>query len=147
MKHIALSVTLAVLLIAAAMPTAAAPAGLSPLERAALADAVAAECGEYPFICKVAFAALVLNRVSDGHFPDSVISVLNDRGAFPRYQRGGAAADGECMASVYAAEHGFDPARGALFYGTGGDDGFIVTFAAGGMYFGSVALTAYGASR
>lgn len=121
---------------------------LSPVEERQIAEMICAEADGYPLVCQVALAALVLNRLADDGFPDSVTSVLSDKGAFPRYQSAPAKADPEktksALAAVYAAEHGFDPATGALWFCREEDnDGSIIPIlCAAGMRFGVIRIKA-----
>jgi len=121
---------------------------LSPIDERQIAEMICAEADGYPLVCQVALAALVLNRLADSGFPDDVTSVLSDAGAFPRYQSAPKKPDPtkmkNALAAVYAAEHGFDPATGALWFCREEDnDGSIIPiFCASGMRFGVVRIKA-----
>lgn len=137
--------TLAAVLVSAligAQSVSELPRSIEPLEEIAIAEMIAAEGEGYPVICKVALAALVLNRVDSELYPDDVLSVLADRGAFPKYEsRSRAYTEDEingALRYVYAAEYGFDPSFGALCYSADPDSPIIPSMCAGGMKFGDL---------
>ena len=98
---------------------------------------ICAEGGDCPLICKLALAAVVFNRVDSESYPDDVLGVLADAGAFPKY----IASEGfseyeinEALRFVYAAEYGIDPSFGAVRFSREQLAG-APTLAAGGMFF------------
>lgn len=137
MRRLAL---LAALLIAAtlgltlAVPPAAAPVSWRPLPRPAeelvdedlqlLAAVIHAEARGEPFIGKVAVGAVVMNRVEDGRYPDTVAAVIEAPGQFAVSR--GSRPGPECYEAARAALAGEDPTGGALYFWSR-DDGWIGT--------------------
>lgn len=87
-------------------------------EVATLAQAVHGEARGEPYIGQVAVAAVILNRVDDPKFPNTIAGVIYQPGAFT------AVADGQMFLSpndsaLKAAKdalNGWDPSGGAIYY-------------------------------
>ena len=104
--------------LTAVIPTAAAEfparANLNPAEEYALARFCAAQSEREPFLCGLSVAAVMLNRLDDPRFPDTVTGLLTDAGykALP--------VEAEDMASalwaVRMAVMGVDPTNGSLWW-------------------------------
>lgn len=110
----------------------------SEVEEAAIADMIYAEAGDAPLICQLALAAVVFNRVRSQDYPNDVLSVLADRGAFPHYDASAAQKNSrtdEIMRIVRAAEFGFDPSFGATSFSFSAEESGVLHLAAGGMFF------------
>ena len=106
--------------LAAAIPAAqAAPlhprAELNRAEEYALARFCAAETEGEPFICRLSVAAVMLNRLSDPRFPDTVTGILADGGykAAPVTEADMASA----RWALQVALMGVDPTGGSLWWG------------------------------
>ena len=106
--------------LAAAIPAAqAAPlhlrAELNGAEEYALARFCAAETEGEPFICRLSLAAVMLNRLSDPRFPDTISGILTDAGykAAPVREADMASA----RWAVQVALMGVDPTGGSLWWG------------------------------
>jgi len=71
-----------------------------------------------PYVGQVAIAAVILNRVEDSAFPNSISGVIYQKGAFD------AVADGQinltpnqsCLNAAKDAINGWDPTGGAIYY-------------------------------
>lgn len=118
---------------------------LTPAEKSLLARLVSAECRGEPYLCRVAAAAVVLNRVRDDGFPGSVVNVIFSIGAFPSVEKGELGqniTDEDLQVSLEAvcqAAAGEDPTGGALYFAREDDfraETINVSFRAGGMVFG-----------
>lgn len=118
---------------------------LTQAEKSLLAQLVSAECAGEPYLCRVAAAAVVLNRVKHEGFPDTVVNVIFSVGAFPSVEEGriGQGAVWQdvsiSMQAVRQAASGEDPTGGALYFAREDDPlaaGIGVTFFAGDMVFG-----------
>lgn len=83
-----------------------------------LAKLVYAESRGEPFEGKIAVASVVLNRVLNPKFPDSINAVIFQSNAFSCVQNGNIVAypDQSCYNAVYEAIKGKDPSNQALFY-------------------------------
>ncbi len=81
------------------------------LELELLARVVAAEVGEYSYAAQTAFAAMLLNRLTDPRFPSDLGAVIGDAGL--------RALHGEiptrALRAASAARLGVDPTAGALY--------------------------------
>ncbi|OPJ54809.1 spore cortex-lytic enzyme [Alkalithermobacter paradoxus] len=83
-----------------------------------LARAITGEARGEPYTGQVAVGAVILNRVRDSRFPNSIASVIYQPGAFT------AVADGQinmepvesCMRAARDALNGWDPTGGALYF-------------------------------
>ena len=112
-------------------------------------EAVACAAGDgregEPYLCRVAAAAVVLNRTADERFPDSVTDVIFSLGAFPSVEEGVLGKEGSdedlqvSLEAVRQAAAGGDPTGGALRFAredTPRAQTIQVTFRAGEMVFG-----------
>ena len=83
-----------------------------------LAKMIHGEARGEPYIGKVAVGAVILNRVKDNKFPDSVYGVCFQSGAFDAVRDGQYYLDpGESsIKAAKAAINGWDPTYGALYY-------------------------------
>ena len=89
-------------------------AELNPAEEYALARFCAAKTEGEPFLCRLAVAAVMLNRMDDPRFPDTISGILTDAGY-------GASPVSEAdLAStrwaLQVAVMGVDPTNGALYW-------------------------------
>ena len=91
---------------------------LNGAEEYALARFCASECEGEPFICRLAVAAVMLNRLEDPRFPDTVSGILTDAGY------GASPVSEEDLASarwaVRLAAMGVDPTGGSLYWAWAG---------------------------
>ena len=87
---------------------------LNRAEEYALARFCAAECEGEPFICRLSVAAVMLNRLSDPRFPDTVTGILSDGGykASPVRETDLASA----RWAVRVVQMGVDPTDGSLWW-------------------------------
>jgi N-acetylmuramoyl-L-alanine amidase len=98
--------------------SSSANSSLSSSELNLLARTVYAEARGEPYAGQVAVAAVVLNRVKSSKFPNSIASVVYQKGAFT------AVADGQINltpnSTAYKAAsdalNGWDPTNGCLYY-------------------------------
>ncbi|QJT70460.1 lytic transglycosylase [Microcystis phage MaeS] len=83
-----------------------------------LASLVQAEARGESITGKIAVAAVVLNRVDDTQFPDSIQGVIYQRGQFSPVSNGSIhkRADSESYVAVQKAIEGQDPTYGALYF-------------------------------
>jgi N-acetylmuramoyl-L-alanine amidase len=83
-----------------------------------LASLVQAEAKGESFEGKIAVAAVVLNRVDDSRFPNSIREVIYQRGQFSPVSNGSInkRADSESYDAVNQAIRGYDPTYGAVFF-------------------------------
>lgn len=83
-----------------------------------LARAVYSEARGEPFQGQVAIAAVILNRVEHGNFPDTINAVIFQPFAFTAVQDGQfwLTPDSTAYAAVEKALAGNDPSGGAIFY-------------------------------
>ena len=83
-----------------------------------LAKMIHGEARGESYIGKVAVGAVILNRVEDKKFPDSVHSVCFQPGAFDAVRDGQyyLEPDNESINAAKAALGGWDPTYGALYY-------------------------------
>nr|WP_088067316.1 spore cortex-lytic enzyme [Gottfriedia luciferensis] len=94
------------------------PNGYSQNDIQLMANAVYGESRGEPYIGQVAVAAVILNRVSNSSFPNTVSGVIFEPGAFT------AVADGQiyltpnetARKAVLDAVNGWDPSENALYY-------------------------------
>lgn len=114
-------------------------------EIALLSRFVSAECRGEPYICRVAAAAVVLNRIKSEGFPNTAEKVIFSAGAFTSVENNTLGQDvgvGDLDLSVQAvrqAVSGEDPTSGALYFAGETDSNISVSnvsFRAGGMVFG-----------
>lgn len=113
---------LSLLFLAMAIPAGAADltprAELNGAEEYALARFCAAETEGEPFLCRLSVAAVMLNRLSDPRFPDTVTGILSDGGykAAPVRKTDLASA----RWAVRLAAMGVDPTGGSLYWAWAG---------------------------
>ncbi len=83
-----------------------------------LAKMIHGEARGESYIGKVAVGAVILNRVEDKKFPDSVYSVCFQPGAFDAVRDGQyyMTPDKDSINAAKAAINGWDPTYGALYY-------------------------------
>ncbi len=83
-----------------------------------IARAVYGEARGEEYIGKVAVAAVILNRVDDPNFPNSVSGVVYQPGAFDAVSDGqiNLAPDEECIRAARDAFSGWDPTNGCVYY-------------------------------
>lgn len=83
-----------------------------------LAKMIHAEARGEPYIGKVAVGAVILNRVEDKKFPNSVYSVCFQPGAFDAIRDGQyyMEPNQSSINAAKAALNGWDPTYGALYY-------------------------------
>ena len=83
-----------------------------------LARCVYGEARGEEYLGKVAVAAVILNRVDDPNFPNSVSGVIYQPGAFDAVADGqiNLAPDEECIRAARDAFGGWDPTNGCLYY-------------------------------
>ncbi|MBR5314944.1 MAG: peptidoglycan-binding protein [Clostridia bacterium] len=111
----------------------------SDYELDVLAKLIESEAGEYDLQTMTAVGAVVLNRVKDNAFPDSIVQVIYSGGSFDSIVTGKI---NEAMPSELAyraaedAMMGFDPTDGALYVLHGGSYGYIITMQSGDLFFG-----------
>lgn len=108
--------------VALGIPAVAAPASAQGVNRSAdeqlMARCVHAEARGEPYVGKVAIAAVVLNRVRDSRFPNTISGVIYQPLAFT------AVADGQinltpnkdAFKAAKDAMNGWDPTYGTLYY-------------------------------
>ena len=116
---------------------AAPPVRLNPAEEAAVARYCAFLTKKEPFACQMAIAAVLLNRLADKRYPDTVSGVLSDAG-FSAMPVRDEELEGAKWA-VRAVQLGVDPTAGALVFaraGTAAAAGIEITYSAGGFVFG-----------
>ena len=123
-------------------------AALSEAERTLLCRFICAECEGEPFLCRVAAAAVIFNRMDSEYYPSSLADVVFDAGAFSSVSEGTVALEHSdadmrsALRAVRLAQKGEDPTNGALCLGHTGEDftGPLpseITLSAGGMVFGN----------
>jgi N-acetylmuramoyl-L-alanine amidase len=83
-----------------------------------LARCVNAEAGGEPFLGQVAVAAVVLNRVADPVFPNTIAGVIYQPGAFASVSDGqiNLPPSASAISAAKEAESGVDPSGGALYF-------------------------------
>lgn len=91
---------------------------LKPGELDIMAHLVQAEAGYEPYAGKVAVAAVVINRIQSGRFPNSVYGVAFEQDAFESVSNGWYwnAPSQSAYKAVRDALGGWDPSGGALFF-------------------------------
>lgn len=97
---------------------AAAAAGTQEADRDLLARVVSAEARGEPYEGQVAVAAVILNRVRDSRFPNTIAGVVYQTHAFESVSNGTVYAP-PADSAVRAAQdalNGWDPSGGALFF-------------------------------
>lgn len=100
--------------------TLSSPAGASGTESEVyvLARLVHGEARGEPYIGKVAVAAVVLNRVKNAGFPNTISGVIFQSGAFDAVKDGQIwlTPDRDCIRAAHDALNGWDPTNGCLYY-------------------------------
>ncbi|MFY9279761.1 MAG: spore cortex-lytic enzyme [Caldicoprobacterales bacterium] len=83
-----------------------------------LARAVHGEARGEPYLGKVAVAAVILNRVADPRFPNTIAGVIYQPGAFTAVSDGqiNLTPDEESLRAARDALNGWDPTYGAIYY-------------------------------
>lgn len=83
-----------------------------------LARCIYGEARGEVYLGKVAVGAVILNRVKDANFPNSVSGVIYQPGAFDAVSDGqiNLAPDEECIRAARDAFGGWDPTNGCLYY-------------------------------
>lgn len=92
---------------------------ISSSERELLARVVEAEAGGEPYIGKVSVAAVVLNRVSDPRFPNTIRGVIFQKYAFESVSNGfiwRLTPSRETYNAVQDALNGWDPTYRSVFF-------------------------------
>lgn len=88
-----------------------------------LAALVQCEAGSQPYEGKLAVAAVVMNRVRSGAYPNSIVGVITQPGQFPPATNGSVAsvaargASSSCMQAAQAAVNGATNVGGACHFG------------------------------
>ena len=110
----------------------------SEYEADVLAQLIEAEAGGTDLQTMTAVGAVVMNRVSNPSFPDTVLQVIYSGGSFDSIVKGGINNVVPSKLAYRAAEDalmGYDPTDGALYVLHGGSMGRIVTLQSGDIYF------------
>ncbi len=103
---------------------------------------ISEECRDQPYICRVAAAAVVLNRMESAGFPDTVEKVIFSAGEFisvENYTIGVHISKEDMdlsMQAIRQAAAGEDPTGGALRFSREGEAKINGSFRAGDMVFG-----------
>ncbi len=112
-------------------------------EKALLCRFVSAECQDEPYICRIAAAAVILNRMKSNGFPNGVEKVIFSSCGFSSVLSntlGQNISEEELdlsMQAVRQAAAGEDPTGGALYFAREGEASITsINFRAGGMVFG-----------
>jgi N-acetylmuramoyl-L-alanine amidase len=93
------------------------PANISTRDFQLLARLVTAEAGDEPLEGQVAVAAVVLNRVNDSGFPNTIQGVIYQEGQFKCLPKLSNTIPSESsLQATAAALNGQDPSHGALYY-------------------------------
>lgn len=87
-------------------------------DEALLAQLVCGEARAEPYEGMVAVAAVILNRVADDRFPNSVAGVVYETHAFESIENGEIyrGVTEECTRAASEALNGWDPVQGAVFF-------------------------------
>lgn len=78
-----------------------------------LAKAIQKVCGDESYAVRVAFGAVILNRVESNQFPNSVSAVLRNAGIYP--DDSGDKIEERSRHAAYSALTGVDPTIGSLY--------------------------------
>jgi len=87
-----------------------------------LARLITAEADNQPYVAKVAVGAVVVNRVKDSRFPNTISGVIYDKSygyyQFTPVMNGmiNKPASQEALRAAYDALNGVDPTNGALYF-------------------------------
>lgn len=92
--------------------------GYSNSDTYLLARAIYGEARGEPYIGQVAVAAVILNRVKDSHFPNTVSGVIYQKNAFTCVSDGqiNLTPDQTAIKAAKDALSGWDPTNGCLYY-------------------------------
>lgn len=138
-----LLITIAITPVRAQDP--ASPISLNRAEEYALAAYCATQTADAPFLTRLAVAAVMLNRLKDPHYPDTVSGVLSDGGfTAPAVKEEDLAS---ALWAVRVAAMGVDPTGGSLawaFEGTGESADLIPRLRVGKRIFGTRAYASPG---
>jgi len=101
-----------------ATAAAASATGTRAADRDLLARVVSAEARGEPYEGQVAVAAVILNRVRDSRFPNTIAEVVYQTHAFESVSNGTvyAAPTDSAVRAAQDALNGWDPSGGALFF-------------------------------
>lgn len=112
-------------------------------EKTLLCRFVSEECRDQPYACRVAAAAVVLNRIKQAGFPNTVEKVIFTNCGFAcvkNYTIGSNISKEDIdlsMQAVRQAINGEDPTGGALYFAKEGEASITsISFRAGDMVFG-----------
>ena len=128
----------------AAMPAAAQGEALSAAEENLICRFACAACGEdAPLAAKLGVVNVILNRLADSSFPDTVAEVIFE-GEFECVRDGGIneaiskSAAVSAADALFLARSGHDPTGGATYFAEKDsiNAGFGITFEAGRFVFG-----------
>jgi N-acetylmuramoyl-L-alanine amidase len=103
----------------AASPSVAAPVSYGTSTQTLLSRLVAAEARDEPYVGQVAVAAVVLNRVADPRFPNTLAGVVYQPHAFESVSNGLVWARSPTSVEQRAARDaltGWDPSYGSVFF-------------------------------
>ena len=103
-----------------------------------LAKLIEAEAGDTDLMTMTAVGAVVMNRVQNEAFPDTVLQVVYTGGSFDSVMNGSINDAKPSEIAYRAAEDammGYDPSNGAMYVYHGGSYGKIVTMQNGDIYF------------
>ncbi len=94
------------------------PKGFSQNDIQLLAQAVYSEARGEPYVGQVAVAAVILNRLEDSTFPDSISGIIFEPLAFTAVADGQfyMEPDEQSREAVMDAINGWDPSGGAIYY-------------------------------
>ena len=105
----------------------------------ALAKLIESEAGEYDLQTMTAVGAVVVNRVKNSSFPDSVLQVIYSGSSFDSVRNGDIYQTEPSELAYRAAQDalmGFDPTDGALYVMHGETKDKLITLHSGDLYFG-----------
>lgn len=103
-----------------------------------LAKLIEAEAGDTDLMTMTAVGGVVMNRVLDNAFPDTVLQVVYTGGSFDSVMNGSIDKVKPSEMAYRAAEDammGYDPSNGAIYVYHGGSYGKTVTMQSGDIYF------------
>lgn len=83
-----------------------------------MAKVVCLEAKDEPYEGKVAVASIIINRLKDSKFPDTIAEVVYEKGAFPSMEDKGIniKVDEEYYKAVYDAINGWDQSNHSLYF-------------------------------
>ncbi|PGM56128.1 spore cortex-lytic enzyme [Bacillus sp. AFS053548] len=99
-------------------PIANAPNGYTDNDIKLMANAVYGESRGEPYIGQVAVAAVILNRLTNASFPNSIAGVIYQPGAFTAVADGqiNLTPNAQAKKAVIDAINGWDPTTGCIYY-------------------------------